>query len=262
MGARELVETHDDDFKRGFGISMFLHALVLAFFILKVTFFTEPLLDLSQAIRVDMVGMPDKMDANHLPPKIQEILKEKTVLPEKEVEPEKVEVKKEKEVVKEKPKVKEVKVDKEEIDLKKSKSKQKAAFDKLKKMDALEKIRQEVRNEAKAQPIKGRVVSAGTALTGLDKIDANTYLQGLDQHVKQHWSLPQWLLNKPLKAQVLVKFDTAGKVLSRVIFRPSGEPAYDEQCLEAVDRANPFPAVPEKFSEKFKIDGVVIGFPE
>ena len=69
-------------------------------------------------------------------------------------------------------------------------------------------------------------------------------------------------MNKPFKAQVHVKFDTTGKILSRVILRSSGEPAYDEQCLEAVDRAAPFPVVPEKFSEKFKVDGVVIGFPE
>ncbi|MBC7743405.1 MAG: TonB family protein [Bdellovibrionaceae bacterium] len=241
---------------------MFLHAFVLSFFVLKVAFFNEPVLDLSQAIRVDMVGLPDKVDANRLPPKAEEILKEKPKLPDKvEEKPiEKTEVKKE--VVKEKPVAKETKVDKEAIDLKKSKSKQKAALDKLKKMDALEKIKQDVRNEAKAQPIKGRMVSPGTALTGLDKIDANTYLQGLDQHVKQQWSLPQWLMNKPLKAQVHVKFDASGRVLSRVIHKSSGEPAYDEQCLEAIDRANPFPAVPEKFSEKFKVDGVVVGFPE
>ncbi|MBC7420901.1 MAG: TonB family protein [Bdellovibrio sp.] len=265
MGARELNKSHDDDFKRGFGISAVLHVLIVLFFIVKVAFYDEPILDLSQAIRVDMVGLPDKMDANKLPPKVEEILKEK--LPTKE-QP-KVEEKKEevvKEPVKEKAAVvKTPKVENDAVNLKKVQQKQKTAIDKLKKLDALEKIKQDIRNEAQkanVKPIKGRVIMPGSGLTGLDKLDANAYLQTLDQHVKQNWSLPQWLMNKPLKTQVHVRFDANGKILSRAVLRSSGEPAYDEQCLEAVDRSAPFPIVPEKFSEKFKVDGVVIGFPE
>ncbi len=264
MGARELNKSHDDDFKLGFGISAAIHVIVILFFVMKVAFYDEPVLDLTQAIRVDMVGLPEKMDSNRLPPKVEEILKEK--LPTKE-EP-KVEEKKAEPVktaVTEPAKPAPVKADNEAIDLKKSKQKQKAALDKLKKADALEQIRQDIRNEAQkanARPVKGRAIAPGTALTGLDKLDANAYLQGLDQHVKQNWSLPQWLMNKPLKTQVHVKFDATGRILSRVVLRGSGEPAYDEQCLAAIDRSSPFPVVPEKFSEKFKIDGVVIGFPE
>ncbi len=269
MSPRELNrKTHDDDFNRGFGISIAFHIFLLSFFFLKVAFFPDPILDLSQAIRVDMVGLPDKYDANKLPPKVEEILKEK--LPDKDVvKPEvKKEIEKEtvKESVKEKPVAQEAKVDKSAVDLKKSKLKQKAALDKLKQLDALEKIKQDIQSEAKAaavaKAIKGRVVAPGSALTGLDKIDANAYLNSLDQHVKQNWSLPQWLMNKPLKAQVHVRFNVSGKIISRSILKGSGEPAYDEQCLEAVDRSAPFPVVPEKFSEKFKVDGVVIGFPE
>jgi colicin import membrane protein len=268
LGARELQKSHDDDFKRGFGISAAFHIFVFSFFFLKVAFFPEPILDLSQAIRIDMVGLPDKVDNSKLPPKVEEVVKEK--LPDKEVAKpeEKKEVVKEKvkEKTPEKAPIKEAKTDKEAVNLKKSKEKQKAAFDKLKKLDALEKIKQDVQSEAKAaavaKAIKGRVVSPGSALTGLDKIDANAYLNSLDQHVKQNWSLPQWLMNKPLKAQVHVRFDVSGKIISRAILKSSGEPAYDEQCIEAVDRSAPFPAVPEKFSEKFKVDGVVIGFPE
>ena len=267
MGAPDLRKIHNDDFKRGFGISAAMHAIIIAFFGIKFAFFTEPVLDLSQAVRVDMVGLPDKAEEAKLPPKVEEILKEK--LPDKE-EP-KPAVEEKKEVIKEptKPKLpdKTEKVDKEAVDLKKSKQKQKAALDKLKKLEAIEKIKQDIKNEAQqaktqSRPLKGRIITPGSALTGLDKLDANTYLQGLDYHVKQNWSLPQWLMNKTLKAQVHVRFDTTGKILSRVILKSSGEPAYDEQCLEAVDRSAPFPAVPEKFSEKFKVDGVVIGFPE
>lgn len=265
MGAPELKKSHDDDFKLGFGISAAIHVIIALFFVVKIAFYDEPLLDLTQAIRVDMVGLPDKMDSNRLPPKVEEILKEKLPVKEEPKVEEKTEPVKEpvKEVAKDLPARTEA--DAEVIDLKKTKQKQKAALDKLKKADALEQIRQDIRNEAQkanAKPIKGRVISAGSALTGLDKMDANAYLQGLDQHVKQHWSLPQWLMNKNLKTQIHVKFDAKGKILSRVVFRSSGEPTYDEQCLEAIDRSAPFPIVPEKFSDKFRVDGVVIGFPE
>lgn len=211
-----------------------------------MAFFNEPSLDLSQAIQVDMVGLPDKTttpaDLNKLPDK-NTLPEKKETLPDKEIKKEIVEP--------------------NSINLKKSKSKQKEAFEKLKKLSAIEKIKQEVKTEAVNKAIaKGRVVSAGTSLTGLDKLEANAYLQSLDQQVKKHWVLPQWLINKPLKARVHVRFDVSGKIISKVIMTSSGEPSYDDYCLQAVDQASPFPPVPEKFSEKFSVDGVVIGFPE
>lgn len=262
LNGSEALTTEDRFFKRGVGISIGVHVLILLFFVINIFYVKTPTLDLSQAIRVDMVGLPDKIDSTQLPTKAHE-------KPASKAEVEKPETKKiEKLPTKVKPVPPTVDT---AISLKKTKTKQKEALEKLKKLSAIERIKQEMKTEEQQKQIhqeaakaiaKGRVISAGTSLTGLDKIEANDYLQAVDQQVKQQWALPQWLMNKPFKARVHVKFDANGEIISRTIMLSSGDNAYDNYCLQAVDKAAPFPKVPDKFSEKFSVDGVVIGFPE
>ncbi len=256
------VQTEDKYFKRGVGLSIAVHVAFVLAMLFNLVFFKKPVLDLSQAIRVDMVGLPDKIDHHFLPGKAQEKPAEKPAP--------KADIKKPIAKLPEKEKLA-PKTDPTTIDLKKTKTKQKEALEKLKKQSAIEKIKQEMKTEEQQNKIqqeatkaiaKGRVISAGNAITGLDKLEANAYLQSLDQQVKQHWALPQWLINKPYKTQIHVKFDSGGQIISRVVLTSSGQPAYDNYCLQAVDQAAPFPKVPEKFVEKFSVDGVVIGFPE
>lgn len=261
MSGSDVLRTEDKYFRRGVGLSVAAHFAVLLFFMINIFYVKKPTLDLSQAIRVDMVGLPDKISPSQLPAKNHVIPKPQTV-PEEIKKP----------IAKLPDKIKPPKaVDTASVDLKKAKSKQKEALEKLKKLSAIEKIKQDMKTEEQTNQIrqeaakaiaKGRVISAGTSLTGLDKIEANDYLQAIDQQVKQQWALPQWLMNKPFKAQVHVKFSADGEVISRVIMKSSGDNTYDNYCLQAVDKAAPFPKVPEKFTEKFSVDGVVIGFPE
>ncbi len=261
------AEDRTKKFNEGILISVIVHSLIVIVFIIQVTFFSEPLIDLSQAVRVDMVAMPDKLAANEMPQKIQDILNEKPIK-EKMEEPvaEKIEKKAiEKPAEKVALPQKKIKTDAEAINLKKIKAQQKSALDKLKKMSAIDKLRQEEKNEPAAKKpviVKGRIISAGSTLSGLDKLQSDNYLLNLDGHIKQYWSLPQWLINKSFRTRILVKFDANGNVLFKQIVQPSGEPAYDNYCMQAIDQATPFPKFIEKFSEKYSRDGVVIGFPE
>ncbi len=225
--------------------------------IVKVTLFSTQEINFSEAIRVDMVGLPEKYDSNSLPEKIEDPVKpDEKKLPEK--------------VPEQKPKVEEKKIEKkipDTIKIDKAKNKQKEALDKLKKLSAIEKIKQDVKNEESRKQenerlIKGQVISKGTALTGLSKIQSNEYLSRLDQRIKTNWQLPQWLIGKPLKTKILLKIKPNGEIADRQIYQSSGNPTYDEYSLLAVDKSAPFPEVPEKFTEVFKEDGVIIGFPE
>lgn len=261
------VQKNSDEFLKGFGLSLTLHFLVLAFFIIKMTYFSKPLIDLSQSITV---SLSDFTETSRLPEKVVNP-KEDDTPPSRNIEKEISEAETvkpkniPKEVVKKNlPNEKEI-----EINLKKVKSKQKDALSKLKKMAAMEKINQAIKKDAIAKiksrtaaEAKPRVVPAGAALGGLDKLQAGQYLQLIDQSIKQHWLLPQWLINKPLQAKVLVKFTKDGEIISSQILSSSGNNSYDQYCLQAIDKAMPFPKVPDKFSEKFSVDGVVIGFPE
>ncbi len=242
------------NFKKGVYFSFIAHVAVILFMIVKVTLFPAQEINFAEAIRVDMVGLPEKYDSNTLPEKLEDPKKpEEKKLPEKITEKSKVDEKKEKVP--------------DTIKIDKTKNKQKEALDKLKKMSAIEKIKQDVQNEEKRKQeneklIKGQVISKGTALTGLAKIQSNEYLSRLDQRIKTNWQLPQWLIGKPLKTKILLKIKPNGEIADRQIYQSSGNPTYDEYSLLAVDKSAPFPPVPEKFTEVFKEDGVIIGFPE
>lgn len=217
------------------------------------------MIDLSQAVRVDMVDLPDK--ANDLPEKITDILKEVPPTPE----PEKRNLDEKPKEITQQP-VKEPTAQKhpepEVINIQKTKSKQKQALEKLKKLSAIEKIKESLEKEKQMAPLKGRVLSAGTIPKGVDKLQSDTYLLQLDAHIKKNWALPEWLIGKNLKTRIAVQFNESGKIISKKIMTSSGNPTYDDYCLKAIERAEPFPQPPEKFVDIYKIDGVQFGFPE
>ena len=233
---------------------------------MRAVFFTPEIIDISSAVRVDMVELPDQASNKELPEKVQEILKEKTP----EIEPPESEPEKKTEPQKPKalPPKKIAEPDKSVVDLSKSKQKQKSALDKLKKLSAIEKIKHDLKGESlkkenvKSAPIKGRVLSAGTKIAGLDKLQSDEYLSQLDAQIKSNWNLPEWMIGKPFKTTVWVKLNPNGTVISKKISRSSGNPTYDEYCMLAVEKASPFPPTPEKFSEVYKTDGVSFAFPE
>lgn len=269
MLEKEPVKSQSEDLKRSIGISVALHSLVVSLFLIRSLFFSEPHIDLSQAITVSVGEMPD---AKRLPEKIQPVAPPQ---PEPAPEPEPEPPAPPPEVAEKTPPPPEPKnlppkdPPKNEVNLDKSKNRQREALNKLKKMSALEKIRQDVKNENVARnkasnsaPTRPRVIAAGTTLSGLDRLQANDYLGLVDQGIKQYWALPQWMMNKPFKAQVLVKFTANGQIVSKEVITSSGNSTYDQYCLDAIEKAAPFPPVPEKLSEKFRVDGIVIGFPE
>lgn len=252
---------------RGFLYSFIAHLVIVLFMLVQIIFFPSGALDISQAIRVDMVDLPDKITSQPIP---EEIKKEITKEPQKEL-PEKEEKSKKEEKPETKAKAlpdKKSKADDDAVNLNKAKSKQREALNKLKTASALEKLKKELEKEkateqTSPQPTyKGRVLSAGTALTGLDKMQSDSYLSQLDSRIKAHWSLPQWLIGKALRTRVQIKFDEGGNIIYKRIVQSSGNPTYDEYCLLAIDKASPFPRVPEKFTVVYKVDGVVIGFPD
>jgi colicin import membrane protein len=264
-----------DNFKSSVGLSLVVHSLILSAFLLKFLFFSEPLIDISQSIEVNF-GDPKAVqtaDADKLPEKIQSPEEKAEEPPAEPAEEKPTEQKPEEKPAEketppapaEKPKVTEKKQARDEINLKKVKAQQKNALNKLKALSAIDKIRQDVKKEGLVKVKSGKashIIPAGSALGGLDKLEALSYLQQVDQSIKQQWALPQWLINKPLKARVVVKFNTQGKILSTQVISSSGNNSYDQYCVTAIEKAAPFPSVPEKFSQKFSVDGIVVGFPD
>ena len=223
-------------------------ALALFLFVRAVFVPSEPI-EIRRAIRVDVVDLPRKMTEQELAPPAPEPVAPK-VLPPKQV--------------KEKPAVKEPK----KIDLTKSQNK---ALDKIKAMAALDRIKSEVSEEKKNQKkpaekagtqIRGNQVNAGNSLTGLDKIEFDRYFDDLHQKVLSNWSIPQWLADMPLKAQVQILLDEKGFVTKKTLLKSSGNQIFDGKVLEAIESSSPLPAPPARLVGKLATSGIILNFPE
>lgn len=281
----EIAKEEKSAIYNGVMVSFALHALIASSLILKAVFFDEPLVDYAAAIRVDIVGLPEKLTELPEPPGAGP---DETTPPAEKDLPEKAaeEAPKEPEPVvlaekaPEKPKAPEKKPEptkpaKESVNLDKTKSEQKSALAKLKAMAALEKIKEEAQRETakksatgggtaanRGAPVRGNIINPGTSLTGLEKIQHDGYLAQLDKHIKQNWSLPQWLSEKEYQAQVRVQIDKNGLLVGKKLLKSSGNPTYDEYALETIDRSIPFPRPPEKLTAILEVNGFVVGFPE
>lgn len=264
-----------DDFKLGIWVSLFAHFSLAVFFIVRSIVFTgDPYQDIP-AIRVDIVGLPDKVQ--QLPPTPAEPkapeAKAPTPAPAPKAEPAAPEPAKAKPLPK--------KPDTDAINLDKTKTKQSDALKKLKSLDALDRIKKDVSKEAseaerkrleslaadaKAKAgemkVKGNVIAAGSSLTGIDKLEHEEYRGRLDRHIKPFWQLPEWLARKGLRALVLVRVDAQGRPISKQVTKSSGNQDFDASVLETIDRAAPFPAPPEKFVAKVGGDGILLEFGE
>lgn len=250
---RHFTDTFDESriFKKCLQYSVGAHVLIVLIFTIKAFFIPEDV-DYSAAVRVDIVALPDKLD----PSKVQ--------LTKEEEKP----AAQEKKITKPEVKPVEIKTEPEAINLKKSKNKQQDALDRLKKMSALDKIKQEVetskkRNEAlqKISEVKGNILASGTSLTGLNKLQHDQYVSELDQHIKQNWSKPKWI-EKELRARVRLKIDKEGQIISRDLVLSSGDSMYDETVLSTIDSSAPYPKPPEKFVDIAALRGILIGFPD
>jgi colicin import membrane protein len=231
--------------------SVIAHLALILVFTVKAVLFPENIDQFEPALRVDIVDLPDKLALKNQPPP-------PLVNNNKIPEPKAPKNEKEPEVVLEPTKA--------------AKNKEKLsaseAIERLKKQMAIDKIKQEMKDDArrdltqKVAQYKGNVLSPGTELTGVVKLQHENYLSQLDRHIKQYWSLPEWLARRNYSAQVRVFIDDQGFMLKSQLVRASGNATYDDTVMETLKKAVPFPLPPEKFKAIVSINGVVLGFPE
>lgn len=243
-------------FERNLMISGGAHFVLMLFIFVRAVFVPSEPIEIRRAIRVDVVDLPQKMTEQQLAPPAPEPAK---VLPAKE-EPKPKETPKSVEAPKP---TKDIK----KVDLSK---KQNKALDKIKAMAAMDKIKNEVNEEKKnekksdkpATQVRGNQVNAGNSLTGLDKIEFDRYFDDLHQKVLGNWSIPQWLADAPLKAQVQILVDEKGVIFKKTMVKASGNPIFDAKVMEALDASSPLPAPPVRLQGKLSTSGIILNFPE
>ncbi len=251
----------EERFMRNILVSFFFHFSIALFFSLNFYFLSNDAVIVESAVRVDLVGLPDKFQQLPQPQAAaKEKNTEKASAPQEEVKPS---------VVIDKAQSKVKPLDQEPVvNLKKTKTRQKQALDKIKALETMEKMKKEISQQvaaekyAQSRPIRGNILSAGAALTGVNQLQYEQYFGQLDVHIKSHWSLPEFLQNRGLRTQVKIQFDENGYILSKEITLSSGNVEYDNFVLETIEKSSPLPAPPEKFQDIVKHRGILIGFPE
>jgi colicin import membrane protein len=246
----------EPDLKKMIIVSLAFHAAIFLVFTVKTVFFPSDIPKYEPAIRVDLVGLPDKRNPD-----------KPVVAPAPTPAPESVKEESKPEVKPTPPKEPEKKA--ATVPKKTSTTSQSAALSKLKSLSAIEKLKA-MKDEKptvettkpQAETIKGNVLSVGSALKGLNKLEFDQYIGSLDAQVKNNWTLPEWMLTQGLKAEVTIKIDKTGQIIERKLTKKSGNSEFDERVMAAIEKSNPFPPPPEKFTDLVGIQGITFAFPE
>jgi colicin import membrane protein len=252
------LSIQEESLKRYVGGSLIVHISIVLILSIRAALFPEEALDYQSAIKVDLVALPDKVEA--LPTVTETTEAVETPTPAPTVTP----VQKKKLIEK----IAKMKIDRDAVNLDRTKKKEQAAIARLKQMSAFEELERQELEEAKRKAveklklIKGNTLSSGTDLRGVSRLQHDNYISVIERHIRQNWSLPEWLAKKDLKAQVRVRFDGNGNITFREIAKSSGNKTFDDLALQAVEKSSPVPAPPPKFVRILNVEGILLGFPE
>lgn len=216
------------------------HVLIVLILTVKAAFFPTEDIIVTNAIRVDLVALPDKIK----PPQEQEETKEKPI------EKEKVLTKEEK---------KKLVIEKAQLDQKKALESLK---DQLKRdQEAIEEVKKSL-EKPPPKIYKGNILAPGSEITGVAKIEYDKYFDQLRSGIKSQLVLPRWLKDANLKTYVLIKIDERGFVIFKAVTQTSGNEMYDNLILTAIAKASPLPAPPERLTSVIQVDGITLRFPD
>ena len=241
----------DDSFKRFFLISLGLHFFLAFGFTLKGLILPSQTLLIQNAIRVDMVALPDKAEPEVGPAPVKEAPKVQTE--QKKATP----TEKPKTVAKPDPK-----------------KAQQEALNKLKQKEAFERLMKNQQEAAAPTPASttkppvtknlnaGNQLSKGDSVTGLERIAFDEYISQVKTVVNSNFSIPNWMLDSNLKATVEVVIESSGRVLRRDLVKPSGNSTFDNAALSAVDQSNPFPPAPDRLTRGWGSFTIQFNFPD
>lgn len=252
----QATRLQDDGLKRAIGYSITAHVAVVAVFVLRMVVYPSEPLKLDDAIRVDIVALPDKAAKLPSVPVVEPAPPPPAPQPEPAAPPQPAPP-----VEAVKPIAKTVKPETPKINLKKTK---KAQDDAMKRLEALEKIERMTKSQSPAgtrpAPVKGNQISRGGSLTGVIRLEQQGYLESVHSVVQARWNLPSFLSGANLKARVRIFVDGKGNVIKRTITQSSGNDIFDARLLAAIDASSPLQAPPESLVNILETDGLELGF--
>lgn len=93
-----------------------------------------------------------------------------------------------------------------------------------------------------------------TALLGI-------YTNQVHQRIKRNWRIPPGVpTDGDLSTGVFFRVDSSGRVLDVRVNKSSGNPAFDQYCVDAIRKASPLPPPPSEFAKAAEREGMDITF--
>lgn len=246
------MSTDTVSFRAALKMSAIGHAAFAILLTVRAFLFPGEPLRLENAIRVDIVGLPEK--SMTLPAPNDDPKPDAPVAPpahSKELPP----------VAKAKDDSKKVVLKPDKPDPKAAKKSQDAA---LKRLEALARLEQQAKADAarkaleKAKAgqaaVRGNQISRGNALSGLTRLDHARYLDDLEAKIRSHWSPPKFLAKAGLRVRVLIVIE--GGIVRKSLIQSSGNAVFDETAMAAIDSSLPLPLPPDSLKEILARQGV------
>ena len=96
----------------------------------------------------------------------------------------------------------------------------------------------------------GRPGTVGVRAGGnvLQQVRLRAYYNRLWDHVKESWAVPPGVQGRDLSVIVSILVDRNGRLLRTVLEESSGSEAFDRSALQALQRSQPLPPLPEVVS--------------
>lgn len=247
-----------DQLGRALTWSLFVHGAIAIFIIIKSLVFPGTPIFITPSLRVDLVGLPDllKKDLSQVSKALPKPdIQEKAPTPVKPIAPVEVAVKPDEMVLNPK------KALTKKADAKEDRTKEKKLQSALARIRALEKLKDKDEDDDSVV-IKGNQISQGSSLSGNARENAESgYYDLVREALVEFWSLPPWLARQKLAAQIQIRIDPAGTILSSRFVKSSGNPQFDEAILATLRDAQPLPRPPKALLTSLSDNGIVVGFP-
>ncbi len=252
-----MTSAADHSLERMLLYSLVGHVAALFFFTVTTYVIGPTEVMLPQAIRVDVVGLPEKIETPELHPKptTPEPAKPKEKLPPKAA------AEKSKPIAPVLPGPKAKAVDKKKA--------METALNEIKAAKAMEKIREQMDKEraekqaaaTKSAVVKGNKVAEGNALTGLESIEFDKYLAEMQARINANFEIPQWLADANLSAIVVITIDQRGYVTRKTMTKSSGNNVFDTIVMGTIEKSSPMPPPPDRLRGRLATSGIPVKFP-
>lgn len=223
-----IFKTHQVSFEKFIILSFLAHLSLALIFTIKKSYFPSEDILIQTAVRVDMVGLPEKVFQKRVTQERSKVTKKNKPIRKKL----------------------------ERVALRKKKTInqfEEQAFKKLKN------ISENKRNSTTLYA--GNKVVRGASLKGIDRIDYDNFFSNLHTHIKAKWELPSWLVEEGLSALVLIKMDKKGNLISKQFLRKSGNETFDRAVFSCLKNSIPFPEPPQRLKKYIGSLGIELEFP-